>query len=133
MVWWGQRGANRVNTLLSVPREGDVEQNDAQTAQPGNIGELDESILDEMVESFNAQDFAADVTETHPSSEVDPESKEIKQMLEEVSDLLHTLSSYQRIRSLKPPSDLQPPGQQVPESNETPGLEHTLRSRSSDL
>jgi hypothetical protein len=33
---------NRVNTLLSVPREGDVEQNDAQTAQPGNIGELDE-------------------------------------------------------------------------------------------
>ncbi|KAJ6167801.1 hypothetical protein N7497_000644 [Penicillium chrysogenum] len=123
MVWWGQRGANRVNTLLSVPREGDVEQNDAQTAQPGNIGELDESILDEMVESFNAQDFAAGVTETHPSSEVDPESKEIKQMLEEVSDLLHTLSSYQRIRSLKPPSDLQPPGQQVPEANETPGLD----------
>ncbi|OQD63671.1 hypothetical protein PENPOL_c009G01306 [Penicillium polonicum] len=123
MVWWGQRGANRVSKLLSVPWEEDIKQNDTQTAQPGNIGELDESILDEMVESFNAQDFAIDITETDPSSEVDPESKEIKQMLEEVSDLLDTLSSYQRIRSFKLPSDLQLPGQQVPESNETPGLD----------
>ncbi|OQE41016.1 hypothetical protein PENCOP_c005G00014 [Penicillium coprophilum] len=123
MVWWGQRGADRVNTLLSVSLEGDVKQNDTQTAQPGNIGELDESTLDEMVESFNAQDFAGDITESDPSSEVDPESKEIKQMLEEVSDLLDTLSSYQRLRSLKLPSELQPPGQQVPESNETLGLD----------
>ncbi|EKV05922.1 polyadenylate binding protein types 1 2 3 4 family protein [Penicillium digitatum] len=119
MVWWGQRGANRVNKLLSIPWEGDIKQKDKQTAQPGNIGELDESILDEMVESFNAQDFTIDITATDPSCEVDPEAKEIKQMLEEVSDLLNTLSSYQRIRSLKYPSDLQPPGQQVPDSNET--------------
>ncbi|KAJ5687658.1 hypothetical protein N7536_010277 [Penicillium majusculum] len=123
MVWWGQRGADRVSKLLSVPWEEDVKQNHTQTAQPGNIGELDESILDEMVESFNAQDFAIDITETDASSEVDPESKEIKQMLEEVSDLLDTLSSYQRLRSFKLPSDLQLPGHQVPESNETPGLD----------
>ena len=120
MVWWGQRGAARVNTLLSVE---DAKQNDTQTAQPGNIGELDESILDEMVESFNAQDFAGDITETDPISETDPESKEIKQMLQDVSDLLDTLSSYQRLRSLKLSSDLQLPGQQVPESNETPSLD----------
>ncbi|KAJ5804543.1 uncharacterized protein N7518_000846 [Penicillium psychrosexuale] len=121
MVWWGQRGAARVNTLLSV--EADSKQNDTQTAQPGNIGELDESILDEMVESFNAQDFAGDITETDPISEVDAESKEIKQMLQDVSDLLDTLSSYQRLRSLKLSSDLQLPGQQLPESNETPSLD----------
>ncbi|KAI2721715.1 hypothetical protein DTO027I6_1106 [Penicillium roqueforti] len=121
MVWWGQRGAARMNTLLSV--EADSKQNDTQTAQPGNIGELDESILDEMVESFNAQDFAGDITETDPISEVEPESKEIKQMLQDVSDLLDTLSSYQRLRSLKLSSDLQLPGQQLPESNETPSLD----------
>lgn len=123
MVWWGKRGANRVNTLLSVPWEGDVTQNEMHTAQPGNIGELDESILDEMVSSFNEEDFAANITDSNANEEIDLESKDVQETLDEVSDLLDTLSSYQRLRSLKLPSDLNPPGQQISEPNETVGLD----------
>ncbi|KAJ5135167.1 uncharacterized protein N7515_004445 [Penicillium bovifimosum] len=127
MVWWGRRGANRLNKLLSVPLESGAEeaaaQNETQTAQPGNIGELDESILDEMVASFNAEDFARNVTDPDTSGEVDLESKDIKDTLQEISELLDTLSSYQRIRSFKLPADLQPPGPPIPELNEPLGLD----------
>jgi hypothetical protein len=127
MVWWGRRGANRLNTLLSVSlaedAEEDAAQNEIQTAQPGSIGELDESILDEMVASFNAEDFGRNVTEPVTTGEVDLESKAIKETLQEVSELLDTLSSYQRIRSLKLPTELHPPGPPIPELNEPLGFD----------
>ncbi|KAJ5793606.1 hypothetical protein N7457_000205 [Penicillium paradoxum] len=123
MVWWSQRGAGRVNKLLSVPREVNVQQDETKAAQPGNIGELDESILDEMVASFNAEDFAMNITETNTNGEVDSESKDVQETLDEVSELLNTLSSYQRLRSLKLPSDLQPPSHDIHELNATVGLD----------
>ncbi|KAJ5577196.1 hypothetical protein N7535_004122 [Penicillium sp. DV-2018c] len=125
MVWWGRRGAHRLNTFLSVPLESGAKEDAAQnetTVQPGNIGELDESTLDEMVASFNAQDFNRSVTDPDTYGEVDLESKDIKETLQEISELLDTLSSYQRIRSFKLPAELQPPGPPISESNE-PGLD----------
>lgn len=123
MVWWGQRGADRVNTLLSIPYEGEDEEHTSKTAQPGNIGELDESILDEMVASFNAEDFAMNVAENNTNGDVDPETKDVNEMLRDISELLATLSSYQRLRNLNLPSNLLPIGQQAAESNETPALD----------
>ncbi|CAG7986323.1 unnamed protein product [Penicillium olsonii] len=124
-VWWGQRGAHRVNTLLSIPFEGEGEKETEQTARPGNIGELDESTLDEMVEQFNADDFAmsAAETETKTNGDIDIESKDAKEMLGEISDLLNTLSSYQRLRNLNPPSNPPPAVQQASESNEAPATD----------
>lgn len=120
MVWWGQKGANRVNTLLSVPNEGEGEEMDTETAQPGNIGELDESTLEEMVASFNAEDFAMNITETGTNGNADAEPKEVKETLRDISDLLDTLSSYQRLRNLNLPSNPPPTGQAL-DSNEPAG------------
>jgi hypothetical protein len=123
MVWWGQRGADRVSTLLSVPYEGEGDEDTSIIAQPGNIGELDESILDEMVASFKSEDFAMNIAEPDANGDVDPETKDVQDMLRDISELLDTLSSYQRLRNLNPPSNSPPTGQQGPESNETPALD----------
>jgi hypothetical protein len=123
MVWWGQRGADRVNTLLSIPYERETQQDTSQTAQPGNIGDLDENTLDEMVTSFNAEDFAMNIAEPDTIGDVDPETKDVKEMLVDISGLLDTLSSYQRLRNLNLPSSLLPAGQQAPESTEAPALD----------
>lgn len=98
-VWWGKRGAKRLRTLLSFPDE-EVE---TPMVQPGSIGDLDESTLEEMVKQFNPEDFAYDFTQDNPSKE-DTESREVEGVLQEVSELLDTLNSYQKIRNLHIPS-----------------------------
>ncbi|CAG8180478.1 unnamed protein product [Penicillium salamii] len=131
-VWWGQRGADRVNTLLSIPYEGEGEEVTEQTSRPGNIGELDESILDEMVESFNADDFAMNAAEANTNGDVDMESKDTKEMLSEISDLLNTLSSYQRLRNLNHPSNTLSSVQSTSESDEASAFESADPNTPSD-
>jgi hypothetical protein len=109
LVWWGKRGAKRLRTLLSLPDE-EVE---TPVVQPGSIGDLDESALDEMVKQFNPADFAYDPSQEGPSEE-DPESREVEELLQEISELLDTLSSYQKIRNLHIPSS----GGETSETNE---------------
>ncbi|RAL15420.1 uncharacterized protein BO97DRAFT_211570 [Aspergillus homomorphus CBS 101889] len=102
LVWWGRRGARRLYTLLSMAMPQGEDQ--LSTVQPGNIGELDESTLEEMVNSFNPEEFGDNITQTHSASEgtVGEETREMDNLLRDVSELLETLSSYQRIRSLEP-------------------------------
>ncbi|KAL4918882.1 hypothetical protein BDW62DRAFT_59584 [Aspergillus aurantiobrunneus] len=105
MVWWSKRGTKRLNALLSIA---DEDQDSDTTIQPGSIGDLDESTLEEMVKSFNPDDFAiasvpSDTAKDDQEEQVDktPEEKDTDDLLSEVSDLLETLSSYQKIRSLE--------------------------------
>ncbi|KAI9929026.1 hypothetical protein ASPWEDRAFT_105666 [Aspergillus wentii DTO 134E9] len=104
MVWWGKRGQKRMHTLLSIPYNEEPEV--TPTEQPGNIGELDESTLEEMVKTFNPEDFADNVTYTDASKEgqeeKEKEDQDMEDLLLDVSELLETLSSYQRIRVLDP-------------------------------
>jgi hypothetical protein len=110
LVWWGKQGAKRLRTLLTLSDE-EVE---TPAVQPGSIGDLDESALDEMVKQFNPEDFAYDPTQDDPSK-ADPESREVEELLGEISELLDTLSSYQKIRNLQLPSS----GSETSESNES--------------
>ncbi|KAG2412186.1 hypothetical protein HFD88_009742 [Aspergillus terreus] len=102
-VWWSRRGAKRLYTLVSLPSQDE----DASSERPGNIGELDESTLEEMVKNFNPEDFADNVSHTEaPKEEQEAEEREqdLEDMLRDVSDLLETLSSYQRNRNLELPT-----------------------------
>ncbi|EPS29826.1 hypothetical protein PDE_04776 [Penicillium oxalicum 114-2] len=110
LVWWGKRGAKRLRTMLSLGEE----EKEMPTVQPGSIGDLDESTLEEMVKQFNPEDFAYDHTKEGPSKE-DPETREIDEVLQEISELLDTLSSYQRLRNLQPP----PSTEETSAANET--------------
>lgn len=104
LVWWGKRGSKRVPTLLSIPYE-EQESEATSAEQPGNIGELDEQTLDEMVKSFNPDDFADNVASTGARSKEEKkekeEEKEMEALLRDVSELLETLSSYQKVRNLE--------------------------------
>lgn len=97
MVWWEKRGAKRLRTLLSLPYE-NAEQ-EVTSVEPGSIGDLDDATLEEMVRTFNPEDFAQPLEKEYPSKE-DPELREIDEVLQEVSEMLDTLSSYQKIRNL---------------------------------
>ncbi|CAI7677237.1 unnamed protein product [Penicillium manginii] len=112
MIWWEKRGAKRLSTLLSLPNT----EEEITSAQPGSIGDLDESTLDEMVKSFNPEDTSYDITGENEKSQVDPESREVEELLVEISDLLDTLSSYQKIRHLTFPSA----DGDLPETRDTP-------------
>ena len=101
LVWWSKRGSKRLNTLLSVPQ---VEETESEsTVQPGNIGELDESTLEEMVNAFKEEDYADNVQNKPEEIEEAKMSKDLDEMLRDISELLGTLSSYQRIRNLDLP------------------------------
>ncbi|KAJ5155539.1 hypothetical protein N7492_008342 [Penicillium capsulatum] len=99
MVWWGKRGAKRVRTLLTLPNEDE----EVTSVQPGSIGDLDESALDELVRSFQPDTVNDFINDNQTSKEADPESREVEETLAEISDLLDTLSSYHRIRNLTLP------------------------------
>ncbi|KAJ5095396.1 hypothetical protein NUU61_004752 [Penicillium alfredii] len=127
LVWWGRRGAKRLRTLLSIPYEQDVEI-ETPTVQPGSIGELDESTLEEMVRSFNPDDFAENFHQSGTTATNDPESKDVEEMLSDISELLNTLSSFQRIRNLGQPAH----NGQHSEPKETPAPDFGSPSSPSD-
>ncbi|KAJ6096191.1 hypothetical protein N7486_006937 [Penicillium sp. IBT 16267x] len=112
MVWWGQRGARRLRTLLSltedVPDEVDLEA----------IDNIDESTLNEMVDSLKPKDYAEYLASIEKASEGPPEPREIDDVLAEVSNLLETLASYQNIRRTTIPSASENDESPVPESDD---------------
>ncbi|RDW86575.1 uncharacterized protein DSM5745_03217 [Aspergillus mulundensis] len=127
LVWWNKRGAKRLNVLLSIADQGDAQDT---TVQPGSIGDLDESTLDEMVKSWNLADFAdasvpSDAAENdEQKADKTSEEKDTEDLLAEISDLLETLSSYQKIRHLEFPASTQgsAPSQSA-EAKETPSAQ----------
>ena len=93
LVWWSKRGAKRLRTLLSIPYQDE----EAVTVQPGSIGDLDESTLEEMVQTFNPEEFKYNpLSDTTNKEELG--TKELDELLLEISESLKTLNSYQKIR-----------------------------------
>ncbi|KAL3477556.1 hypothetical protein BJX99DRAFT_226132 [Aspergillus californicus] len=118
LVWWNKRGAKRLNALLSILDEQEPQD---ITVQPGSIGDLDQNTLEDMVKSFNPDDFAngsvqPDTPQKDQEEDEDEAFKDTAELLAEVSDLVETLSSYQRIRSLEIPT----PASQTTDSKDTP-------------
>ncbi|KAL2835616.1 hypothetical protein BJY01DRAFT_68724 [Aspergillus pseudoustus] len=120
MVWWSKRGAKRLYALLSIT----IDEPEDTTVQPGSIGDLDESTLEEMVKSFNPDEFADPFIQpgTAKEEEEDKSAKDTDDLLAEVSDLLETLSSYQKIRSLELPTPANPgaDGKETPAPETSP-------------
>jgi hypothetical protein len=124
MVWWERRGAKRLRTLLSLPYHDSDEE--VTSVEPGNIGDLDDATLEDMMKACDTQDFSYDFEQEYPSKE-DPNSREPEGMLQEISEMLDTLSSYQRIRNLVDPSE----GDKE-ESDETPAPDFGTPDNPSD-
>jgi hypothetical protein len=99
LVWWAKRGARRFKTLLSLHYGAGAEE------QQPELPDLDEASLEEAVNSFNPEDVTKEVSNEAAQSEAETESKDVEDILREVSELLGTLDSYRQIRNLDAPAN----------------------------
>ncbi|KAM0452104.1 hypothetical protein ACHAPV_009621 [Trichoderma viride] len=100
-LWWQRSGKQSFQRMIEVEYYGDLQ--DAEPVDPTRPIELDEGAVQEAIDDW-------DETVVDPSlddvmgSKHDEQDKEVDEILEEVSDLIETLSSYQRIRNLTLPN-----------------------------
>ncbi|GFP54936.1 hypothetical protein ACSS6W_002836 [Trichoderma asperelloides] len=100
-LWWQRSGKQSFQRMIEVEYYGDLQ--DAEPVDPTRPIELDETAVQEAIDNW-------DETVVDPSlddvmgSKHDEQDKEVDEILEEVSDLIETLASYQRIRNLTLPN-----------------------------
>lgn len=96
-IWWSRAGSKRFKATFTqqYPEDG------LDGVSASAVEEVEETVesFAEAVQSFVAADTPAELNEDAEASQ-----KDVDDILEEISDLLATLSSYQRIRNLSTPS-----------------------------
>lgn len=100
-IWWQRAGRRSFQSMIEVEY---YEERDPEPVggEPENI-ELDESAVQEAIDNWD--DSAVDPTlEEIVGSRRDDREKEVDEILDEVSDMIETLASYQRIRNLQLPN-----------------------------
>ncbi|KAL1875537.1 hypothetical protein Plec18167_005473 [Paecilomyces lecythidis] len=106
LVWYAKKGQRRFRTLVALHNAAAQ-----QSEYPALEDDLDESSLEDAVKTFEPDSLP----EETPKSEEEIDSKELDDVLREVSELLETLNSYNQIRSLDPSNATLPD----PESKES--------------
>ncbi|PNP56636.1 hypothetical protein THARTR1_03332 [Trichoderma harzianum] len=100
-IWWQRSGKQSFQRMIEVEYYGDLQ--DAEPVDATESMEVDESAVQDAIDNW-------DETVIDPSledimgSKHDEQDKEADEILEEVSDLIETLASYQRIRNLTLPN-----------------------------
>ncbi|EHK23449.1 uncharacterized protein TRIVIDRAFT_1006, partial [Trichoderma virens Gv29-8] len=100
-IWWQRSGKQSFQRMIEVEYYGDLQ--DAEPVDATQSMEVDESAVQDAIDNW-------DETVIDPSledimgSKHDEQDKEADEILEEVSDLIETLASYQRIRNLTLPN-----------------------------
>ena len=101
-IWWQRIGQAKYQDSLRYP---DLEPLDGDLAEDGNAIEtaddVEEDEFRDVVRTWTPSDLPEGLTTAKVPLSQKPESRsEFDEMLEEISDLLETLNSYQRIRNL---------------------------------
>ncbi|KAK3319907.1 hypothetical protein B0T19DRAFT_451336 [Cercophora scortea] len=100
-MWWQRVGRRNFEKMIDaeVPEE-DIES--AQTAEPAEVLDFDEELVKSAIDSWD--DSLIDPSLDEVMGKKSDEEKEVDDILEEVSDLIETLASYQRNRNLTLPT-----------------------------
>lgn len=131
-IWWNRVGQSRLHVSQPWTRSEDEEIMDSLAEQEGGQSPVkagEEMSLEEAVELWTPEDLSS---EMKPSSDREPSadtSKEVKEILQDISELLETLNSYQRIRNLSLASNARTSAGQNPQLSAMAG---TPTSPSSD-
>jgi hypothetical protein len=102
MVWWAKRGAKRFQALLSSQYMTTGGEMKSQDLPGGLLEDLDESVLEEAIKSYQPEDLSGEISDATKLEDVD--SKDTDDILREISELLETLNSYRQIHNLDIPS-----------------------------
>lgn len=101
-MWWQKAGRNHFQNMIEVEYVDEKEGEDAGHDQ-AETPSLDEKAVQEAIDNWD--DAVIDPTlEDFMGSKRDNAEKETDEILDEVSDMIQTLSSYQRIRNLTLPN-----------------------------
>ena len=101
-MWWQRAGQKQFQTMIEVEYyDGADDMHGVQKQEDG--GDVDEAALQDAIDNWDAI-FVDPTLEEAMGIKPDNEEKEIDEILDEVSDMIQTLSSYQRIRNLTLPN-----------------------------
>lgn len=101
-MWWQKSGQRSFQRMIEIEYYGDAEDADA-AGRDVRLEELDETAVQEAIDDWD--DSAIDPSlEDIMGGKRDDSENEVDDILDEVSDMIETLASYQRIRNLALPS-----------------------------
>ncbi|KAK5995528.1 hypothetical protein PT974_03937 [Cladobotryum mycophilum] len=100
-MWWQRVGQRNFQRMIEVEYYGDIE--DTSPLRENQSVELDEAALQEAFENYDDTVIDPSLEDVMGTRREDQE-KEADEILDEVSDLIETLASYQRIRNLSLPN-----------------------------
>ncbi|KAL2126076.1 hypothetical protein VTI74DRAFT_1753 [Chaetomium olivicolor] len=100
-VWWQRVGQRNFAKMIEM-EEADAENGDGAAADSAVAMDIDEDRVKEAIEKWD--ETAIDPSLDHVLGKKSDHEKEVDDLLEEVSDLIETLASYQRNRNLTLPT-----------------------------
>jgi hypothetical protein len=99
-IWWQKYGCRQFQCMLET--ESPVEDVTEPVASTSAVEEIDEEAVQDVIDNWD--DSLVDPSLKEAMGEKSQEEKELEDVLQDVSDLIETLSSYQRNRNLTLPT-----------------------------
>jgi hypothetical protein len=100
-MWWQRSGHRHFQNMIEVEYYGGADNEEKDDKE--NALDIDEKAIQEALDSWDESVVDPSLEEALGTKRAD-EEKEVDEILEEVSDMIETLSSYQRIRNLNLPN-----------------------------
>ncbi|EWG52843.1 hypothetical protein FVEG_11452 [Fusarium verticillioides 7600] len=100
-MWWQQSGHRSFQNMIEVEYYGGADSD--EKAEKDEVMDIDEKAIQEAIDNWDESVVDPSLEEALGTKRAD-EEKEVDEILEEVSDMIETLSSYQRIRNLNLPN-----------------------------
>ncbi|KAF5643991.1 hypothetical protein F25303_6085 [Fusarium sp. NRRL 25303] len=100
-MWWQQSGHRSFQNMIEVEYYGGADSD--EKAEMDEAMDIDEKAIQEAIDNWDESVVDPSLEEALGTKRAD-EEKEVDEILEEVSDMIETLSSYQRIRNLNLPN-----------------------------
>ncbi|CVL05775.1 uncharacterized protein FMAN_10546 [Fusarium mangiferae] len=100
-MWWQQSGHRSFQNMIEVEYYSSADSD--EKAEMDEAMDIDEKAIQEAIDNWDESVVDPSLEEALGTKRAD-EEKEVDEILEEVSDMIETLSSYQRIRNLNLPN-----------------------------
>ncbi|KAF5687477.1 hypothetical protein FCIRC_2356 [Fusarium circinatum] len=100
-MWWQQSGHRSFQNMIEVEYYGGADGD--EKAEKDESMDIDEKAIQEAIDNWDESVVDPSLEEALGTKRAN-EEKEVDEILEEVSDMIETLSSYQRIRNLNLPN-----------------------------
>ena len=120
--WWNKHGEIKYQKILEMKDDDMPDTEEAMTNGITDEEELDEEQLEKDIANWKFEDPLLEMQESSTlMNGASATEKEADDILEEISDLLETLHSHQRIRNLTLPNNARPTAGQTQQSVDTAG------------